>query len=357
MYHILPKLILYLMVLLVLFSCVEDRKSSSYEAIDNDFSAETFSFKNDTIAARFAIANVDKNLPDSLDSDLIKYGFKVLSSTSKYVGPEAKDTSKRYAGNNLDCVSCHLLGGAKAYGGSWIGVMDRYPTFRSKNGKVNDIYMRIDGCFHRSMNGISLPKDSKEMKGIVEYFKWLSSDTLINKMPQYKGYLKISPPDREADTIHGKYLYNNYCFVCHGTDGKGVLSNKYNVSQGYIYPQLWGEDTYNIGAGMAKLETFAGFIKANMPYGVEFNKPQLTDEEAYDIAGYVNMQKRPVPPGLDKDFPDKTKKGADVPYGPYIDSFPPIQHRIGPFQPIKDYYKSLKNNIDSTKTESKPSDH
>lgn len=333
-------------------SC-SNKEQASYTPISHNFTAETINFTNDSLVEKFNIENLKNISTDSLNKDLIQYGYDVLTNTSKYVGPNAKDPNKRYAGNNLACVNCHLAGGTKAYGGSWIGVMDRYPKFRGKNGKVNDIFMRISGCFHRSMNGVAPPNDSKEMKAIVEYYKWISSDSTLNKMPQYKGYLSINPPDREADTIKGKNLFMNYCYVCHGTNGKGVLYDDNDLSQGYIYPQLWGEDTYNIGAGMAKIETFAGFIKGNMPYGAEFDLPQLTDEDAYNIAGYVNMQYRPTPPGLENDFPNKTKKGADVPYGPYVDPFPRIQHRIGPLQPIKEYYNQLKKENSAKEVSSK----
>lgn len=340
----------FLAIVISLVSCKNE--TSDYVTAQN-YTAETTTFPSDSLAIQFAMKGMESRLPDSLDAAMVRYGYNILTNTSKYVGPDVADTSMRYAGNNLACVNCHIAGGTKAYAGSWIGVMDRYPTFRSKNGKINDIHMRVDGCFKRSMNGIPLPKDSKEMGAIVEYFKWLSTDTLVNKMPQYKGFLKIDLPHRAADTVRGKRLFNSYCYICHGTDGKGVLFDKNNLAEGYLYPQLWGEDTYNIGAGMAKLGSFAGFIKANMPYGVEFDKPHLTDEEAYDIAGYVNMQYRPTPPHLDDDYPDKSKKGVDVPYGPYDDPFPEIQHRIGPFQPIDDYYKLRKENEPDVQSKTK----
>ena len=60
-------------------------------------------------------------------------------------------------------------------------------------------------------------------------------------------------------------------------------------------PPVWGARSYNIGAGMARARTAAAFIRDNMP----FDQPgTLTDQQALDVAAYVNAHGRP-------DFPDK----------------------------------------------------
>ena len=66
-------------------------------------------------------------------------------------------------------------------------------------------------------------------------------------------------------------------------------------------PALWGSRAFNIGAGMARLDTAAAFVKAKMPLG----GVTLSDQEAYDVAAYFTRQPRP-------DF--KAKKG-DWPNG------------------------------------------
>jgi len=104
----------------------------------------------------------------------------------------------------------------------------------------------------------------------------------------------------------------------------------------YIYPPLWGEHSYNDGAGLYRLSSFASFVGNNMPFNQSTHEhPILSNEEAWDVAAFVNSQPRPH---MDqhKDWPDITKKVFDVPYGPYADSFSEQQHRYGPFQPIVD---------------------
>src|SRR5690606_33860815 len=97
-------------------------------------------------------------------------------------------------------------------------------------------------------------------------------------------------------------------------------------ADGYLFPPLWGPESYNIGAGMARLLTAARFIKARMPLGA----PELSDDEAYDVAAYMNAQSRPAMAELEQDYPDRTRKPVDSPYPPYADPFPVEQHRLGP---------------------------
>jgi thiosulfate dehydrogenase len=43
----------------------------------------------------------------------------------------------------------------------------------------------------------------------------------------------------------------------------------------------------------------------------------LTDEQAYDVAGYIVSQDRPKKANLDEDFPIRLQRPVDTPYGPY----------------------------------------
>jgi thiosulfate dehydrogenase len=141
-------------------------------------------------------------------------------------------------------------------------------------------------------------------------------------------------PDRKADVANGAKVYGTRCQLCHGANGEGLKATT-QLAGGYLFPPLWGPDSYNIGAGMARVLTAAKFIKARMPLG----NPMLTDDEAFDVAAYMNSQPRPGGANLEKDYPDLARKPVDSPYPPYADPFSPEQHRIGPFAPIRAYYK------------------
>jgi thiosulfate dehydrogenase len=184
-------------------------------------------------------------------------------------------------------------------------------------------------------------KNSREMQAMVAYMHWLSEGVSQEVADKYQGFVPIELPERAVDFVKGKQLYKEKCAVCHGQEGQGQLAAD---GEGYSYPPLAGEESYNHGAGMHSVTTAAGFIKANMPLGVTYTNPALTDEEAYDIAGYINSLPRPEKEGVKKDFPDLTKKPVDTPYGSYADPFPQEQHQFGPFQPTRAYYDSLKAN-------------
>src|SRR5438552_18792666 len=111
---------------------------------------------------------------------------------------------------------------------------------------------------------------------------------------------------------------------------------------GYMVPPLWGGDSFNDGAGMARLITAANLLHFNMPHGVDYLNPQLSPEQAWDIAAYVISQPRPHKAGLDKDFPDLLENPVHAPYGPYADGFGEQQHKYGPFAPIRAAIAKLK---------------
>jgi thiosulfate dehydrogenase len=102
----------------------------------------------------------------------------------------------------------------------------------------------------------------------------------------------------------------------------------------YIYPPLWGPHSYNTGAGLFRLSRFAGYVRDNMPYNQSNHQsPNLSDEECWDVAAFVNSQPRPAK-NLSQDWPDISKKPIDHPFGPYTDGFSEMQHKFGPFEPI-----------------------
>jgi thiosulfate dehydrogenase len=83
----------------------------------------------------------------------------------------------------------------------------------------------------------------------------------------------------------------------------------------WTYPPLYGEQSYNTGAGLYRISSFASFVKYNMPYGTTFQFPILTDEEAWDVAAFVNSMPRPEK-DFSGDWPDVSKKPIDHPMVP-----------------------------------------
>lgn len=265
---------------------------------------------------------------DSEEGKMAEYGHRLITETYAYIGP---DTKIAITGNRLSCSSCHLNGGTKPFAAPYVGLCGIFPIYIGRENKVVSLEERINGCFERSMNGRPVDVNSKEMRAIVSYIKHISKNTPIGKRIIGQGFVDFEAPGRPANVHDGKLVYQSNCKSCHGEQGQGVKGNKGNREGGYIYPPLWGTDSYNDGAGMARLLTAARFIKGNMPLGVTHESPILSDEEAYDVAAYINSFSRPQKANKELDYPDLTKKPKDCPYPPYSDDIPQAQHKLGPY--------------------------
>jgi thiosulfate dehydrogenase len=263
---------------------------------------------------------------------LVKYGYALFTDTANEIGPKVSDPMRRFAGNNLACQNCHLQGGSQPYAMPLIGVWGQFPQYRAREGAVDRLEDRINGCMERSMNGRALPLESREMRAFSSYMRWLSTGIPDGAKLMGAGTLRIKEPARTGDRGHGAQIFSQICAACHGADGLGQCAQN---GAAYQFPPLWGADSYNNGAGMSRLLTAAAYAMHNMPIGTAFNAPVLTDDDAYDVAAYIISQKRPEKANLDKDSPVRLEKPIDTPYGPYIEGFSLDQHRYGPFGPIR----------------------
>lgn len=192
------------------------------------------------------------------------------------------------------------------------------------------------------MNGKPLPLDSREMKAFVTYMHFLSQGVPVGSKVEGQGLPAFKAPARRADVQAGAQVYQAKCSACHGANGAGIRAGKPGDAQGYTFPALWGADSFNTGAGMNRLLTASAFIRNNMPLGTTHEQPQLSEDEAYDVAAYVLSQPRPVKKNLEKDFPARWNKPVDAAFPPYVDGASADQHKYGPFQPLTENMKKLR---------------
>lgn len=263
-------------------------------------------------------------IPKDEEGDLILYGRELIMHTSAYLGPKG---SVKPISNGMNCRNCHLDGGTKIFGLNYAAVATGYPQWRERSGTMVDVEERVNECIERSLNGTRLNEDDKELKAMVAYLKWAGKDVPKGTVPLGVGMKKIAFLDRPADPNLGKIAYDKHCIVCHGANSEGEMEPN---GQEWLYPPLFGEHTYNMGAGLYRLSKFASFVKYNMPFGTSFNAPILTDEEAWDVAAYVNSMPHPSK-DLSNDWPDISKKPVDHPFGPFIDDWSEERHKYGPF--------------------------
>ncbi|MBS1932905.1 MAG: c-type cytochrome [Bacteroidetes bacterium] len=271
----------------------------------------------------------DTNLiPNNNEGEMIRYGRLLIMNTAFYLGPNGKVS---HTTNGMNCQNCHLEAGTKPWGNNYSGVYSTYPKFRERSGTVENIFQRVNDCLERSLNGQGLDSNSREMQSILAYIKWLGKEVPKGQKPQGCGIHQPAFLNRAADVQKGRKIYETKCVTCHGLDGQGKF-NAGNIT--YLYPPLWGNHSYNTGAGLYRLSRFAGYVKDNMPFGTTYKNTQLSDEEAWDVAAYVNSQPRPVK-DITKDWPDIALKPFDHPFGPYTDTFSEQQHKYGPFAAIQ----------------------
>lgn len=268
-----------------------------------------------------------------------EYGRRLINDTARLIGPDHEDPAMRYSGSRLACASCHLGGGTDPGMLALVESADLYPRYSGRDGGERDLFDRINGCMTRSMNGRTMPRNTPEMIAMVGYVESLGDrfkgmGTSLRKASDPPAFVR---PERAVDLAAGEQVFKTRCAICHGADGLGLRAST-SPQDGYVFPPLWGPDSFNDGAGMARVLTAARFIKARMPLG----EPTLTNDEAFDAAGYINAQPRPQMENLEQDYPKRAEKPIDSPYGPYADPFPRDQHRFGPFKPIEDYYKAQK---------------
>ena len=232
--------------------------------------------------AAASVAAPDSVIPDGPLGDAVRRGRAILLAT--------RDSLPNHVGNQLRCTSCHLDAGRRA-SGSWVGTFARYPQYRSRSGVVETLEYRVNDCFRRSMNGTALDPASAEMRDIVAYLAFLSRGTQVGPPATPPGARLQKWASFSPDTAAGARVFSSSCAKCHGGQGEGTA----------VAPPVWGPRSYNVGAGMTRVRTAADFISRNMP----FDAPgTLTDQQAVDVAAYVNAQPRPDYKGKENDWPN-----------------------------------------------------
>lgn len=265
---------------------------------------------------------------------MIRYGYQLISNTAFYLGQKGVVA---HSSNSMNCQNCHLEAGTIPWGNNYGAVAATYPKFRDRSNSIESISKRVNDCIERSLNGKSLDTNSREMKAMIAYIKWLGRNVPVGKKPKGTGLMDIAFLDRPADKIKGEKVFIAYCQSCHNKNGEGQENDI-----GYTYPPLWGNHSFNTAAGLYRLSRMAGFIKCNMPYlQATYDKPILTNEQAWDVAAYIIAQSRPEKKFI-ADWQNISKKPFDYSYAPFADSFSSKQHQYGPFEPIIEFKKGKK---------------
>ena len=227
----------------------------------------------------------EEDIPDNQFGAMVRLGHQIFVDAQTY--------AREYVGNGMNCANCHLDQGRKANSAPLWAAYTLYPAYRKKNDHVNTYEERLQGCFRYSMNGTPPPSGSKALTALVTYSYWLAQGAPTGEVLPGRGYPVVAEPAGGYDLARGEKVYQASCAICHGADGQGQ-----KVGESYVFPPLWGPDSYNWGAGMHRINTAAGFIKGNMPLG---HGGSLSDQEAWDVAAFMNSHERPQDPRFEGD--------------------------------------------------------
>jgi thiosulfate dehydrogenase len=240
----------------------------------------------DAAAQAFAPPSLD-SIPEGPEGDAIRRGRAIFLNTGTAARP--------YVGSGLTCGNCHLDEGRKPDASPMWAAWGMYPAYRAKNDQINTMEDRIRGCFVYSMNaqaspaGIPPPYGDDIYRDLQIYFAWLAQGVPTGKSMPGRGFLALSEPELAPDPARGRAVYDEQCSACHQPDGQGLR----NDDGTYAFPPLWGDHSFNWGAGMSRTKDAAGFIKANMPLGQDNT---LSDQQAWDVAAFVTTRERPRDP-------------------------------------------------------------
>jgi len=269
----------------------------------------------------------EKEVPYDSNGDLIRYGKELIVNTSKYLGPQGLVA---HISNGMNCQNCHLDAGTKNFAIPLSAVAANFPKWLDRSERTQSVESRVNDCLQRSLNGKPLDSLNYEMRAFVAYLNWLGHEVPKGVKPKGSGIQSLPFLNRAGDAAQGKVVYEKDCSRCHGVNGNGVLSPD---KMTYVYPPLWGQNSYNVNATLYRIMPLASFIKANMPFD-KTGSVFLTDAEAWDVSAYIISQQRPGT-HFTMDWPNPSKKPLDYAYGPYADEFSELQHKYGPFEPIK----------------------
>ncbi|TDP29462.1 thiosulfate dehydrogenase [Idiomarina aquatica] len=235
----------------------------------------------------------DPDLHPELRQVILK-GRDMFMNTQKYRG--------EYVFNDMSCKSCHMGEGRMPWAAPVWPAATTLPDFRGKNKHVNSLEERIAGCFAYSMNGKPPEYGSDDMLALVAYHTYMAKGAKVyDKNIAARGFNHLGkqmPEDISYDA--GQQVYTDNCAVCHGDNGEGK-----RVDGEVVFPALWGDNSYNWGAGITRIFTAASFIQNNMPLG---QPGRLSDKEAWDVAYFINAHERPQDPRYTGDIEETRKK-------------------------------------------------
>lgn len=275
-----------IILIFVLANELKDSKVKQQEIADGNIEAVL-----DDIDIAHNPPSID-DVPDGPEGDAIKRGYALMMDTSNELRKKAETSDGEEVMSQLACTSCHAGAGLDEGVSSLVGVTTKYPAYRSRNDKIATIEDRINGCMVRSMNYAEFEDGDEDLSAMVAYLSYISEGIPQGADLPWLGKNEVDEvPIPNVDK--GNSIFQQSCIACHATDGAG--------SGPTTGPALWGEGSFNDGAGMGRMSKMTGFVQKNMP---KTDPGSLTPQEAADVSAFILSQERPEFENSDEDWPD-----------------------------------------------------
>ena len=239
----------------------------------------------------YAAFDIAKLGPGS-QNDLIRYGKDLIVNTPRHIGKNATDPAMRYAGNDLACQNCHLNAGLQPFAAPFVSTFATFPMMVDDQVlTLTDRHQRLHAAEHERQ-GLAAAKAARWRRSIA-YLKFVGQGHARRRALPGMGLQadRATRPRRPTRGV-GEEVYAKVARHCHKEDGQGELKRSPGI--GYSIPPLWGDASFNAGAGMAKTAYAASYIRDNMPFGINYLMPVLTVQQAWDVAAF--MISKPHPP-------------------------------------------------------------
>ena len=245
----------------------------------------------------------DPMMGNSAMADRIRWGFRLFTDTS--------GEAPHLTAGAMSCNNCHINAGQRELSLPLVGVTANFPEYNRRAGRDFTIEDRIVGCFFRSQNATGMIEsddpdtddqvlptpEMPEVQALAAYLHWLSRGFETGETAPWRRQNVIAQENRlgldDLDPEKGEAIFMERCTNCHGEDGQGVQIGTKKAGP------LWGPNSWNDGAGAARIYTLAGIIRYMMPY---MDPGSTTDEEAQHLSAFINSKERPSYPFKDQDY-------------------------------------------------------
>ena len=181
-----------------------------------------------------------------------EYGRRLVAHTAELLGPDHPDPDRRYIKQpaRLRVVpSGHRHRAGHADAAADRRALSALLRPRRRDDGHRRPHQRVHAAQHeRQAAADGQPGDDRD--GVVPPIarrairrRWVPASK------KRRSHLPFKTPNRAADLVDGEAVFDARCSICHGADGEGLLASE-DARKGYLFPPLWGPNSYNNGAGM-----------------------------------------------------------------------------------------------------------